>query len=278
VIICFLYLGDKNLKIIEPNAKPFIKWAGGKRSILSTLQSQIPEQYDSYYEVFLGGGALFFSLNPNISYLADYNSRLINAYTSIRDNLDIIIMLLKVHNFHHSKEYYLDCRRLFNIETDPDIIAALFIYLNKTCFNGLYRVNKSNGFNVPMGNYSNPNILDTENLIKVSKALKGTTIVNQSFHNTPITKNSFYYLDPPYHGTFDAYSKEGFNDTHHIELSQLCKKIHNEGSYFMLSNSNTPFVRELYSDYNIKDVKSIRTISCNVKSRGKENECLITNY
>lgn len=263
---------------IHFTAKPFLKWVGGKRSILDELLKRVPEEYDAYHEPFMGGGALFFALQPTEAYLSDVNFHLVITFTAVRDNVDKLVRELKVHEKAHNKEYYLKARQRLFREKDPVKLAALFIYINKTCFNGLYRVNKAGGFNVPMGDYKNPAILDEENLRNASEVLKNVSIEQHSFEHTPIVRNDFYYIDPPYHETYEGYSSGGFGDNEHRKLAELCRKIDNKGGYFMVSNSDTPFVRELYRGFTIETVSASRSVSCKAHQRGKENELLIRNY
>lgn len=258
--------------------RPFLKWVGGKRSILPELLKRLPDAYDVYHEPFLGGGALFFAIRPHEGYLSDVNFHLIITFKAVQNNVERLIEYLKLHSENHNKAYYLKARTHLFTETDPTKIAAWFIYLNKTCFNGLYRVNASGGFNVPMGDYKNPAILDADNLRNASKVLKGTEIEQHDFTHVPIYKNDFYYLDPPYHETYEGYSSSGFGDVEHTALAQFCRKVDAKGGYFMLSNSDTPFVRKLYEGYNIEQVEASRTISCKANQRGKENELIIRNY
>lgn len=263
---------------IITTARPFLKWVGGKRSILPELLRRMPESYKDYYEPFMGGGALFFALKPEDAFLSDINFHLVLTFQAVRDNVSDVIRKLKVHASHHDKEYYLKARvRLFK-EKDPASIAALFIYLNKTCFNGLYRVNKAGGFNVPMGDSKAPAIVDEENLLNTSKALKNVDITQHSFKQLSPRANCFYYLDPPYHETYEGYSSGGFGDVEHQQLAEFCKKIDEKGGYFMLSNSDTPFVRALYKGYNIEEVSASRSVSCKANQRGKEQELIIRNY
>jgi len=267
-------------RIIEKSftAKPFLKWVGGKRSILPELLKRLPEEYNEYYEPFVGGGALFFELQPKKAYLSDINFYLIITYQAVKDNLDELIKLLAKHKKNHCKEYYLKQRAKLSKEKDPVKIAGLFIYINKTCFNGLYRVNKSGGFNVPMGSYKNPNILDEETLSNCSKVLKNTKISQHGFEQVKIKKGAFYYIDPPYHKTYSQYDGSGFGEKEHIKLADFCKKIDKKGGYFMLSNSDTDLVRTLYKGYNIDEVQASRSVSCKAHQRGKEYELIIRNY
>ncbi len=269
-------LGDTSLPQV---ARPFVKWVGGKRSILPTLKDKmISKAIVRYYEPFLGGGALFFSINHKATYLSDINFHLITAYQAIRDNVELVIKFLKVHVANHGKDYYLKMRKRLTTERNSEKIASIFIYINKTCFNGLYRVNKAGGFNVPMGSYKNPSILDEKNLINCSKYLRGVKIYQHNFMSLTPEKGSFYYLDPPYHKTYDQYSNERFRDAEHIQLSKFCMQIDKMKGYFMLSNSDTPLIRELYNLYNIETVIASRTISCKANQRGKKKELIIRNY
>ncbi len=259
-------------------AKPFVKWVGGKRSIISDLESRMPASMTRYYEPFVGGGALYFNMQPDNAYLSDVNFNLIITYRAIRDDVNGVISNLKIHGSKHCESYYLKARNSFRNETDNIKISALFIYLNKTCFNGLYRVNKSGCFNVPMGDYKNPLILDETNLINVSKVLADAEIVQHEFDQTPIEKSAFYYLDPPYHQAYSNYASGGFVDKEHEKLASYCHKIHTGGAYFMLSNSNTDLVRSLYGDYCIETVAGLRCVSCKAHQRGRKDEYIIRNY
>jgi len=258
-------------------AKPFLKWVGGKRSILPELLKRVPEDFEGYHEPFMGGGALFFALQPEEAYLSDVNFHLVITFKAVRDNLSDVIKYLKTHQKNHCKEYYLKQRVRLAEEKDPVKLASIFIYINKTCFNGLYRVNKGGGFNVPMGEYKNPKIVDEENLHNVSKVLKDVDIQQYGFEHAKVYKNDFYYIDPPYHQTYSGYDGSGFGDDEHIKLAEFCKKIDKKGGYFMLSNSDTPFVRELYKGYNIEIVSASRMVSCKAHQRGKTNELIIRN-
>ena len=261
-------------------AKPFVKWVGGKRSILSEIIKRIEKSpfKDNYIEPFVGGGAVFFEAKPKKAYLSDINFHLIVTYQSIKDNLEDIIGELKQHKKSHNKDYYLKVRAGLNKEESLVKIASSFIYLNKTCFNGLYRVNKKGDFNVPIGSYKNPAILDEKNLRNCSKVLREVKINQHDFMKLKPKKSAFYYLDPPYHKTYSQYDGSGFGDEEHKELAEFCKKINDVGSHFLLSNSDTPLIRELYKDFKIEIVKASRSVSCKARQRGKENELIIRNY
>lgn len=271
-------ISDENIPEKSFTARPFIKWVGGKRSILKELLDRVPENYTSYHELFLGGGALFFSLNPKKAYLSDINFYLIITYRAVRDDVDRLITNLKMHKRKHSLEYYQNARLQLGKEQDPVKVASLFIYINKTCYNGLYRVNKSGFFNVPMGKYTDPAILDEDNLRACSLFLKNADVFQHTFAHAKPAKGQFYYLDPPYHETYSGYDGSGFGDEEHEKLAQFCRDIDAKGGYFMLSNSDTPFVRKLYAGYNIEIVSASRFISCKANNRNKQNELIIRNY
>lgn len=272
-------IADENMPSIKSsNARPFVKWAGGKRSILPQLIERMPEYYAAYTECFLGGAALFYGVKPEKAFLSDINFPLILTYTAVRDDVERLISNLKIHESKHDKEYFLKARKRMTRETDPTKIGALLIYLNKTCYNGLYRVNQSGIFNVPMGSYKDPAILDESNLRAVSKALQGVQIKQKPFFQVPIVKDNFYYLDPPYHNTFSGYDGSGFGDEDHKKLAEFCKKIDVAGGFFMVSNSDTPLIRQLYAAYNIESVEASRSVSCKGNQRVKESELLIRNY
>jgi DNA adenine methylase len=169
-------------------------------------------------------------------------------------------------------------RRRLSVETDSTKVASLFIYLNKTCFNGLYRVNRSGSFNVPMGDYATPPILDEANLRAASRCLQGAEIVQREFAQIKLVTDGFYYLDPPYHETYNGYSGKGFGEKEHVELADTCREIDEAGGHFMLSNSDTSLVRRLYKGYNIEEISASRSVSCKAHQRGKTNELLIRNY
>ena len=259
-------------------ARPFVKWVGGKRSIVPDLLARMPKTYGTYHELFVGGAALFFAVQPKSAYLSDINFHLVMTFRAVRDDVAGLIRNLKIHESRHDKDYYYRARtRLFR-ERDPVKIAALVIYLNKTCYNGLYRVNKSGGFNVPMGDYKDPLIVDEENLANCSRVLRGVEIVQHSFSQVKPKVGDFYYLDPPYHKTYTGYDGSGFGDKEHEALAAFCDEITKAGAFFMLSNSNTDFVRSLYKPYRIDTVAASRSVSCKGEQRGKENEIIARNY
>lgn len=272
-------LADENKPALrQAMPRPFLKWAGGKRSILPELLSRVPTDYEAYYEPFLGGAALFFALRPEQAHLSDINLPLALAFLAVRDQTDALIAELSVHAASHSKEYYIRARERFGREVDETKLAALLIYLNKTCYNGLYRVNKSGMFNVPIGSYEDPAILDEANLRRASMALQGATIRQHSFSQVPIDSNGFYYIDPPYHRTFDGYDSSRFGDADHQQLADFCRALDRAGARFMVSNSDNPFVRSLYRGFRIEQVQAGRYVSCKGDQRGKETELVIRNY
>lgn len=259
-------------------AKPFVKWVGGKRSILSDLIIRLPDEYEGYYEPFVGGGALFFAVQPQHAYLSDVNLPLILAYRAIRDTPKNLISALQRHEEEHCKEYYLKSRKRLSTEKRAVEIASLLIYLNKTCYNGLYRVNRDGEFNVPMGDYDEPSILDEQTIMADHAVLKGAEIEQGDFSMLKPRKNSFYYLDPPYHRTYDGYNGDGFGDERHQELAEFCHAIDRAGGFFMLSNSDTELVRKLWKGYGMERLSASRSVSCKPHQRKRENELLIRNY
>lgn len=267
---------DKLHKHIE--AKPFVKWVGGKRSVLNELLSRIPKKITSYNECFVGGGALFFALKPKKASLSDINPHLIQSYQAIRDNVEGVIDELKKHKSLHKKSHFLNVRKSLSTEMNAVKVAAHLIYLNKTCYNGLYRVNKAGEFNAPLGSYKNPSILDEENLRKVSEILQATEIKEASFENIKVQKGAFYYLDPPYHKSYNSYNAWRFEEKEHEKLADKCHEINSNGGYFLLSNSNTEFVRGLYKDFIVDEIMAGRYVSCKSNQRGKKRELLIHNY
>ncbi len=267
--------------------KPVIKWVGGKRQLIKDLTNFLPPKYDRYFEPFIGGGALFFSLKHHNSFISDYNSELTNLYNVIKNNTDELIKDLKKHT--NTEEYYYKLRALDREETKYKRLsniqkASRFIYLNKTGFNGLYRVNQSGQHNVPYGKYKNPNWIDEENLIACSILLEETEIQTGDFEviKPYIKAGDFVYFDPPYvplnTTSFTSYTDKGFDTEMQERLKKLCDYINSIGAYFMLSNSYTDYILELYKDYNIKTVMANRAVNCKASGRGKIKEVVIINY
>jgi DNA adenine methylase len=280
-------IGQSPLKINAPGIeedeipKPFIKWAGGKRSLIKELRLRLPDKYNKYYEPFIGGGALFFALIPDKAVISDINLDLIITYKAVKDEAKTLIELLAKHKANHSQAYYYALRANANSD-NPIEIAARFIYLNKTCYNGLYRVNGKGEFNVPMGTYINPNILDEDNILACSKALQNTEIIYQDFSKISPEPKDFVYIDPPYqpinHTSFTKYTKLDFTEADQIKLYEKCRELDKKGTYFMLSNSDSDFIKNLYKSFSIDIVNAPRSINCKSGSRQGVNEVLIRNY
>lgn len=267
--------------------RPFLKWAGGKSQLISQYIPYLPKQFTNYYEPFLGGGAIFFYLychQPTFSaFLTDINPELINTYSCIRDNVEQLILLLAEHQKRHNKEYYYEVRSR-NKGTSIERAARL-IYLNKTCFNGLYRENSKGEFNVPIGRYKNPKICNAELLRSVSVALQSIQIEVRHFETVLDSAKSqdFVYFDPPYYplsitSNFTAYSHYSFNESHHIRLKKTFTELARREVKVMLSNSDCPFIRELYREFKIYEISASRAINSDAKKRGKITELLITSY
>jgi DNA adenine methylase len=287
--------------------KPFLKWAGGKTQLISAIENNLPDEIRTrkftYIEPFVGSGAvLFWMLHnfPNLKEVVinDINSDLINAYKVIVSNSIELITVLKElqtqfyelqSNEEKKKEYFYQKRDLYNTRSTDEITqASLFIFLNRTCFNGLYRVNRSNLFNVPIGSYKFPTICDTENILAVSEVLKKVEILNGDFEETVnyAKEHCFFYLDPPYKplnvtSSFTSYAKDEFDDEQQIRLRDFCKKLDVLGHKWLLSNSHVQqdsFFHRIYEGFRIKQVKAKRVINSKAENRGELDELLINNY
>lgn len=269
---------------VANTAQPFVKWIGGKRSLLDEILPRLPTHFQNYYEPFVGGGALFFATYPKIDHavLTDTNLELALAYRAVQKEPEELTKLLKYHAARHSKAYYYEMRDYS--PTDPVRLAARFLYLNKTCFNGLYRVNKSGKFNAPMGDQKNPNIAQQENILACSGALQRTDIFYGDFSKIEPQHGDFVYFDPPYHPTsetsFTSYTKENFTEKDQVRLRDFILDLHKRGVFVMLSNSKTKFIKDLYSaDYfHRHTVHAPRMVNCKPDARGNVEEFLITNY
>lgn len=292
-------------------AKPFLKWAGGKTQLIGQIADTLPQELSTeeftYLEPFVGSGAMLFWFLAHFPTLKkavinDLNEDLVNAYKTIKRKPHELIAVLK--NFEEEfnalekkpekrKNYFYAKRTLYNTRTESNTVqAGLFIFLNRTCFNGLYRVNSSNEFNVPMGSYKNPTICDQETILNVSKALQNVEILCGDYEQTLkyAGKNTFFYFDPPYKPVsatsgFNSYAKILFDDDEQTRLARFCAKLDKRGYKWMLSNSDVrtsvndnTFFDELYSDYTIRRVKARRSINSQADKRGQLNELLITNY
>ena len=275
------------LENLKQETNPIVKWVGGKRQLMFELLKNMPKSYDRYFEPFIGGGALFFEIQPQNAYISDMNKELINLYSVVRDNVYELIEDLSKHEV--SKEYFLEIRNLDRTEKYAKLSnvekASRFIYLNRTCFNGLYRVNSKGEFNVPFGNYKNPRIIDENNLLNCSELLKKTEIVYADFSEilTKVQKGDFVYFDPPYvplseTSSFTSYTKDGFDIDMQFKLRDVCDELDSLGVKFMLSNSDTKLVNELYENYGIKKVFASRQINANADGRGKITEVIVRNY
>jgi DNA adenine methylase len=300
-MVVFSMADKKNLipsakTIIDERPKPFVKWVGGKRQLVKQFRDMglyppPPECFKvktaTYYEPFVGGGAVFFDLSPMKAVLSDMNFELVTSYNVIKNNVEGLIRELR--KYKYSKEFFLEMREKNPNEMTDLKVAARFIYLNRTCFNGLYRVNSKGKFNTPFGKYDNPLICDAENLRKISKTLQKTKILHQSYKKVldMAKKGDFVYFDPPYYpvnatSSFTSYTKEGFFAKEQEELRDIYFKLHKRGCFVMLSNSDTPLINKLYSglDKKIKvnKVDAGRAINANSKKRGKIKEVLVINY
>ncbi|MDY6899792.1 MAG: DNA adenine methylase [Cyanobacteriota bacterium] len=272
----------------QPFPRPFLKWAGGKSKLIAQIRNYLPEPhtYTKYYEPFLGGGAVFFHLHPYEAMLTDVNSELIATYKCVKNNLTDLVGLLKIHESNHSKEYYYDIRQT-SAKTDLEKAARL-LYLNKTCFNGLYRVNSKGQFNVPLGRYKNPKICPIELLSSASETLQLARIKQADFGdvlNYASSSNDFVFFDPPYYpisstSYFTAYSRNSFNKDDQIRLRDTCAELASRGVKIMVCNSDCDFIKELYTEINFKivPIKAPRVINSNIKNRGTIHELLIMSY
>lgn len=270
---------------------PFLKWVGGKRQLISEIKELLPKRRGNltYYEPFIGGGALLFDLQPKRAIINDYNEELINVYRIIRDYPDELIEDLKRHE--NTAEYFYKLRAIDRSPAFSNLTniqrASRVIYLNKTCYNGLYRVNNAGEFNSPFGKYKNPNIVNAPVIKAVSKYLKTNDIhISHGDYEsclTNISPNSFVYLDPPYHpisdsSNFTGYIQGGWTEEDQVRLRNVCNCLTEKGIKFLLSNSSADFVKEIYKEYNIHIVKATRAINSDSKKRGQIDELLIRNY
>ena len=275
-------------KILNPSkgkivANPFLKWAGGKAGLLSQYELLFPDSFEGYYEPFLGGGALFFHLRPIRAVLSDVNLELLNVYSVVRESPNSLLQCLSVHL--NEREYYYQVRGLDLDRLSPVERAARFIYLNKTCYNGLYRVNRQGQFNVPFGRYTNPKICDSTNLLAASQALAAATIETGDFETvlSGAGRRDLVYLDPPYHplsvtSGFTGYARHGFGELEQIRLATVFRKLDGVGCQVMLSNSDTPLIRQLYDGYDVREVAARRAINSRGDRRGAISELVIRNY
>lgn len=279
------------LQRTQPTLQPFTKWTGGKRQLLPVIKSLMPDNYNSYFEPFIGGGAVFFELIPKKAIINDFNSELINCYRQIKDNPQKLIELLVEHQKNNSKDYYLELRSVdrddrIHAMTDTER-AARIMYMLRVDFNGLYRVNSKNQFNVPYGRYKNPKIVDSDLILSISQYLNKNNIeiLTGDFEKAveDVGAGDFVYFDPPYiplseTSAFTSYTHEGFSYEDQVRLRDVFRKLDKKGAYVMLSNSSSPLVEELYKGFNIHKVEAIRTNGAKASSRGKISEIIVTNY
>jgi DNA adenine methylase len=269
----------------DPVAWPVIKWVGGKTKLLTELTARLPDRFGRYFEPFAGGAALFFRVAPDRAVLADSNLDLINLYSTIASDVAAVIRRLQYHREHHSESHYYDVRARWN---DREVAwrsadrAATFIYLNKTCFNGLWRVNRSGEFNVPIGRYSDPPICVPEAL-RAAHALLARTTLRCGDYRTAVedaARGDFVYFDPPYDpvtttANFTSYTANAFGSEHQKELAATARMLVARGCRVMLSNSDTPFIRSLYKGFAIDRVKCARAINSNASRRGDVDEVIV---
>lgn len=263
-----------------PEPKPFLKWVGGKRQLLPEISRHLPEALGRYHEPFVGGGALFFHLKPKNAVLTDQNERLIRTYRGIRDDVEGVIRRLE--GYRHTRRFYLEMRER-PIDKKSDIeVAAWFVYLNRTGYNGLYRVNRQNRFNVPFGDYQRPTICNAENLRACSRMLQGVTLETRDFSSVldHVKPNDFVYFDPPYvplsaTSKFTSYTTYGFSDVDQVRLRDVAVELKRRGAYVLISNSGARRVHELYASFRRVGVRARRSVNCLGDGRGSVPELLI---
>lgn len=267
---------------------PFLKWVGSKRRLLPELLARAPKSYKRYFEPFMGGGAMFFALEPEEAILGDMNAALIGMYSTLATRVEAVITRLEKHREANVNGYYYEVREWWNEHavrtTDRVGAAAAFIFLNKTCFNGLWRVNQDGLFNVPKGDYKNPTIFEPAALRDAAKALGNATLVTGPYEETTASakEGDFVYFDPPYDpvsktANFTSYTKDAFGKEAQRHLASHARDLANKGVHVMLSNSDTPYIRELYEGFNIDVVQRSNTVSSKGSKRGKVDEVIITN-
>lgn len=275
---------------INPLVAPVVKWVGGKRQLIDELKPLLPKKVNLYCEPFFGGGALLFALQPSVAIVNDINYDLISMYETIRDNVESLLNELSKHP--NEREHYYNVRDWDRNHETYDTLssierAARIIYLNKTCYNGLYRVNNAGEFNTPFGNYKNPNITNAPVLKAVSKYFNEADIkfyhVDYYEVTRQLPRGAFVYLDPPYDplsstSNFTGYTRGGFSRDEQIRLRECCDNLNERGIKFMLSNSSTNFIKEQYKDYIITPVKAKRSVNSDPNKRGDVDEVVIRNY
>ena len=284
----------KSMRKTRQIPRPFLKWVGGKGQLLPELVAYVQRAapFGRYHEPFVGGGALFFELarqgrldgHPN-AFLSDNNLRLIEAYQCVQTSVEPLLALLRMHKARHCKEYYYAVRA--EVPDTPLKRTARLLYLNKTCFNGLYRENSKGEFNVPMGKYTDPRICDVENLRAAAHALGRAEISQRHFRCIleQAEPGDFVYFDPPYHpvsatSSFTRYEQKDFGPRDQEELAEVCVALHERGVKFLLSNSYTPFILKLYDQpaFTLREVFATRAINSKAERRGKVSEVLVSNF
>jgi DNA adenine methylase len=274
--------------LLAQKVRPVLKWAGGKSRLLPDLLGRLPDSFDAYHEPFLGGGALFFELanqrRLTKAYISDVNQALIDVYQALRDCVGEVIYLLKIHRSRHGETHYYRVRTWTPGQLTLAERAARVIYLNRTCYNGLYRENQSGEFNVPFGRYKNPLICDEPNLRAVSHVLRDVDISCGPFSSVLKTAKAgdLVYFDPPYSpvsstSNFTSYHRDGFGAKDQADLRCVFVELANRGVNVLLSNSDVPFIRQLYDGYEISRVFAARAINCQGHSRGKIAEVIVYN-
>lgn len=280
---------NTNLAEALPSPHPFVKWVGGKGKLRSVLDTMLPDGAElmRHVEPFVGGGAMFFGRQPERALLCDINRDLIGTYEAVRDDVEGVIRGLHKLAPLHGKDHYYEVRERYNarLGRSKSQRAAMFIYLNKTCFNGLHRVNRKGQFNVPMGRYKNPKIVDPTALRSASAALRTATLKCGAFQDLlrEARPGDFIYLDPPYEpitrtANFTGYASDGFSQDDQRELRDVVRELDRRGAKVMLSNSDVPFIRELYRGFDIRTVSAPRAVSCVGSKRGRVNEVVVRNY
>ena len=284
----FIPLSNK----VDGMARPLLKWAGGKRQLLHEIITRIPSGFSNYWEPFFGGGALFFSISEESSghsyTISDINSVLCLFYETVRDKPMDLAEYIAAMEYHNTPPEYYEARSRFNLldgKANPVEKSGLLIYLNRHCFNGLYRVNSRGEFNVPFGSYISPRMPERSQIMEASNCLSRSTIKNMDFQDilTETEEGDFVYLDPPYEpvsqsSSFTAYSKGGFNRGQQKRLSSMLWELDNKGVKFLLSNSGNGYLEELYSAFRIVKVEARRNINSKGSKRGNVKEILVTNY
>lgn len=264
-----------------PRARPFLKWAGGKSQLLPEILRRLPDRFNRYYEPFLGGGAVFFALQPEKATLSDINHELIATYQAIRNDVEGVIHRLRRQP--NAEEHFYRLRSQKHHRLSRPAQAARTIYLNRTCYNGLYRVNKRGEFNVPFGRYRNPRICDADNLRRVAATLRRSDVRRSNVFDLHrrARRNDLVYFDPPYDpvsatASFTSYTEFSFGRDEQAHLAELFRRLAERGVHVLLSNSDTPFIRSLYRGFRIERVRARRAINSAANKRGPVNELLIS--